>query len=188
MSELMIAANPTASKSETAPAQKAEKPAAAKVVKPVAAKAEKPAAAKVEKTVAQKIEKPADGKATAQQAAAQGKAVVEVPDKPNNGEENKKDASSPWLSMLPFILIFVVMIFFMNRSQKKQMAKRQEMMDSIAKGTKVILSSGIYGTVEAVHNDSMIVEIASGVRIKVAKSGIAGIDAPEAGEKKAEDK
>ena len=177
MSELMIAANTTANST----------PAAAKAEKPAAAKSEKPAAAKVEKPVAQKIEKTADGKA-AQQTAAQGKAVVEVPDKPNNGEDAKKDAASPWLSMLPFILIFVVMIFFMNRSQKKQMAKRQEMMDSIAKGTKVILSSGIYGTVEAVNNDSMIVEISSGVRIKVAKSGIAGIDAPEAGEKKAEDK
>ena len=82
---------------------------------------------------------------------------------------------NPWMSMLPFILIFVVMIFFMNRSQKKAMAKRQEMMDKIVKGTKVLLTSGIYGTVDAVQEDSMIVEIAAGVKIQVAKSGISGL-------------
>lgn len=89
--------------------------------------------------------------------------------------QKQQQQGNPWLSMLPFILIFVVMIFFMNRSQKKAMAKRQEMMDKIAKGTKVLLTSGIYGTVEAVYDDSMIVEIASGVKIKVAKSGISGL-------------
>ena len=82
--------------------------------------------------------------------------------------------------MLPFIIIFVVMIYFMNRSQKKQMQKRQEMINKIAKGTKVLLTSGIYGVVDAVHDDSMIVEIANGVKIKVAKAGIAGIDDPAA--------
>ena len=36
---------------------------------------------------------------------------------------------NPWMSILPFVAIFAVMIFFMNRSQKTQMATRQEMMD-----------------------------------------------------------
>jgi len=115
--------------------------------------------------------------APAAKTAAPGKEVVPPP-APKG--EMKKEAPNPWIQMLPFILIFVVMIFFMNRSQKKQMAKRQEMMDKITKGTKVLLNSGIYGTVDAVNDDSMIVEIASGVKVKVSKSGIAGIDAPNA--------
>ena len=82
---------------------------------------------------------------------------------------------SPWLQMLPFILIFVVMIFFMNRSQKKQAQKRQEMMDKITKGTKVLLTSGIYGTVDSVQEETMVVEIAAGVKIKIAKVGIADV-------------
>ena len=87
---------------------------------------------------------------------------------------------NPWMSILPFILIFVVMIFFMNRSQKKQMAKRQEMMDRITKGTAVVLTSGVYGKVAEVREDSFIVEIADNVKIRVNKSGIAAIDEPEA--------
>lgn len=90
----------------------------------------------------------------------------------------KKDAPQApniWLQMLPFILIFVVMIFFMNRSQKKQMQKRQEMMDKITKGTKVLLTSGIYGTVDSVQDETMVVEIASGVKVKILKNGIADV-------------
>ncbi len=87
---------------------------------------------------------------------------------------------NPWMSILPFILIFAVMIFFMNRSQKKQMAKRQEMMDKITKGTAVVLTSGVYGKVAEVREDSFIVEIADNVKIRVNKSGIAALDEPEA--------
>ena len=86
---------------------------------------------------------------------------------------------NPWMSILPFILIFAVMIFFMNRSQKKQMAKRQEMMDKITKGTAVVLTSGVYGKVAEVREDSFIVEIADNVKIRVNKSGIAALDEPE---------
>ena len=150
MSELMIAANTSA----PAPA----KPVAAAPAAPGKAQASAPAA-------------------SAQTTAPVAKANAEVP-APTAPEAKPQPQGSPWLSMLPFILIFVVMIFFMNRSQKKQMQKRQEMMDKIARGTKVLLTSGIYGTVEAVNDDSMIVEIASGVKVKVAKSGVAGIDNP----------
>ena len=87
---------------------------------------------------------------------------------------------NPWMSILPFVLIFAVMIFFMNRSQKKQMAKRQEMMDRITKGTAVVLTSGVYGKVAEVREDSFIVEIADNVKIRVNKSGIAALDEPEA--------
>ena len=98
---------------------------------------------------------------------------------PNNANEPPKPPS-PWMSLLPFILIFVVMIFFMNRSQKKQMAKRQEMMNKITKGTAVLLASGVYGKVAEVREDSFLVEIADNVKIRVNKSGIAAIDEPEA--------
>ena len=108
---------------------------------------------------------------------------TEVPADNGANAQPQQPQGNPWMSMLPFILIFVVMIFFMNRSQKKQMQKRQEMMEKITKGTKVLLTSGIYGTVTEVRDDSMMVEIADNVRIRVNNSGIAGVDAPEAGEK-----
>ena len=114
------------------------------------------------------------------QPAAPATQRTEVPAQGANGAGATPQQGNPWMSMLPFILIFVVMIFFMNRSQKKQMQKRQEMMDKITKGTKVLLTSGIYGTVTEVQEEAMMVEIAENVKIRVNKSGIAGVDAPNA--------
>lgn len=108
-------------------------------------------------------------------AEATGNAVAQSGGTPPPQQPN------PLMSILPFILIFVVMIFFMNRSQKKQMAKRQEMMDKITKGTGVLLNSGIYGKVVEVKEDSFMVEIAENVKIRVNKSGVASVDSPEAG-------
>jgi preprotein translocase subunit YajC len=72
----------------------------------------------------------------------------------------------------------------MSRSQKKQQAKRQQMIDQITKGTEVLLTSGIFGKVAEVEAQEMIVEIASGVKIKVAKSAIANVVVPEETENK----
>lgn len=83
------------------------------------------------------------------------------------------------MQMVPIFLVFGVMIFFMMRSQKKQQQKRQQMLDQVAKGTKVLLSSGIVGTISAVKENGYLVEIADGVRVEVVKNGIADIVSAE---------
>ena len=157
MLELIIAADANTPKKDAAPAPAAQKNDAAKSV------------AKVGEQQSAVQKQGADGKE---------KTIVKTTTVQNDGgkaQQQREGGGSAWLQMLPFILIFVVMIFFMNRSQKKQMQKRQEMLDKITKGAKVLLSSGIYGTVDAVQEDAMIVEIASGVKVKVAKAGIADV-------------
>ena len=66
---------------------------------------------------------------------------------------------NPIMQMLPIILIFVVFMFFMSRSQKKQQLKRQQMIDQITKGTEVLLTSGIFGKVVEVAEQEMIIEV-----------------------------
>ena len=69
--------------------------------------------------------------------------------------------------MLPIIIVFAVMIFFMMRSQKKQAQKRQQMIDQVVKGTRVLLNSGMYGTIVEVKSNSFVVEIADRVQVEV---------------------
>lgn len=88
--------------------------------------------------------------------------------------------------MLPIIIVFAVMIFFMMRSQKKQQQKRQEMLDKIVKGSRVLLNSGMLGTVAEVREKTVVVEIADKVRVEVVKNGIADVVEEQAeAEKKA---
>ncbi len=84
-------------------------------------------------------------------------------------------AAGGLMSFMPIILIMIVFMFFMSRGQKKQQQKRQQMLDSIVKGTEVMLSCGIYGKIDSVAEDFFIVEIAPNVKIKIAKAGIAEV-------------
>ena len=86
---------------------------------------------------------------------------------------------------------FILMFWMMSRSNKKQQQKREEMLDSIVKGTEVMLASGIYGKVAAVQDKVLTVEIADRVFVKVNRAGIHEVIVPEApksaeGEKKEE--
>ena len=78
----------------------------------------------------------------------------------------------------PIILMLVVlgvMFFFTFRSQKKQQQKRQQMLDTIVKGTRVMLNNGVYGTVTEVKDKTYMVEIADKVVVEVLKSGVAEV-------------
>jgi preprotein translocase subunit YajC len=64
------------------------------------------------------------------------------------------------------------MFWMMSRSNKKQQQKREELLDSIVKGTDVMLASGIYGKVVSVQDKIFTVEIADRVFVKVNRAGI----------------
>ena len=79
------------------------------------------------------------------------------------------------ISFVPMILIFGAMFYFMFRSQKKQAQKRQQMIDTIVKGTDVIIGGGIYGTIVNVKDKTFVVQIADKVNVEITKSGVNGI-------------
>ena len=75
---------------------------------------------------------------------------------------------------------FILMFWMMSRSNKKQQQKREQLLDSIVKGTEVMLASGIYGKVTAVQDKIFTVEIADRVFVKVNRAGIHEVIQPEA--------
>ena len=61
---------------------------------------------------------------------------------------------------IQMIIMFVVMaglIFYMNRTQKKQAQKRMESLNKLQKGYEVITIGGLYGTVDEVDTDKRTV-------------------------------
>ena len=75
---------------------------------------------------------------------------------------------------------FILMFWMMSRSNKKQQQKREQLLDSIVKGTEVMLASGIYGKVSAVQDKILTVEIADRVFVKVNRAGIHDVILPQA--------
>lgn len=80
------------------------------------------------------------------------------------------------MSILPFILIFVVMYFLIIRPQRANMKKREELLKNIRRGDQVVTGGGIIGKVSKVVDDNELeVEIADGIKIRVVRSGVSEV-------------
>jgi preprotein translocase subunit YajC len=83
------------------------------------------------------------------------------------------------LQFVPFILIFVIMWFLIIRPQQRRVREHQEMIKNVRRGDTVVTSGGIIGKVTRVLEDSadVEVEIADGVKVKVARAMISEVRA-----------
>lgn len=80
------------------------------------------------------------------------------------------------------VIIFAFMYFFMIRPQQKETKKKNAMMSSLEVGDTVLTTSGFYGTVIDITDDTIIVEFGSNknCRIPMQKSAIAMVEKPDA--------
>lgn len=80
------------------------------------------------------------------------------------------------MSVLPFILIFVIMYFLIIRPQRQQMKKREEMLKNVRRGDVVVTGGGLVGKVTKVIEDSELeIEIADGVKVRALRSMLADV-------------
>lgn len=83
--------------------------------------------------------------------------------------------------LLVYVAIFAAMWFFFIRPQKKEQKRMQEMLSTIAAGDSVLTTSGFYGVVLDVMDDTVIIEFGNNknCRIPMKKEAIAAIEKPE---------
>ncbi len=80
------------------------------------------------------------------------------------------------------VVLFVFMYFFMIRPQQKEQKAKTAMMSSLAVGDTVLTTSGFYGVVIAIPDDStVIVEFGNNknCRIPMQKNAISAVEKPE---------
>jgi len=76
-------------------------------------------------------------------------------------------------SMLPFLLMFVVIYLFMIRPQMKRAKNEKAFQASIAKGNKVITTSGIHGKIlDIVDSDNTVIIETGAGKMKFERSAI----------------
>jgi preprotein translocase subunit YajC len=64
---------------------------------------------------------------------------------------------------LPLILIMGAFMYFASRRQKKAMQATIDLHNSLAEGDRVFTTSGLQGTITAITDDNVELEIAPGV-------------------------
>jgi preprotein translocase subunit YajC len=80
-----------------------------------------------------------------------------------------------------FAPLFAIWYFLVIRPQQQQRRKTQEMLSNLKTGDRVVTSGGIYGTIVSFRNGVVQLQIASQVRVDVARSAITGIVTEETG-------
>lgn len=82
-----------------------------------------------------------------------------------------------FLTLVPFVLIFVIMYFLIIRPQQKRVKEHQDMVKSLRRGDSVVTSGGIVGKVtKSVEGEPEIeVEIATDVRVKIVRSMVSEV-------------
>lgn len=85
-------------------------------------------------------------------------------------------AGSSIASFLPLVLIFGIMYMLIIRPQQKKMKDLKAMVEAVRRGDQVLTGGGIIGKVTKVGEDNVLeVEIAEGVKVKIAKHTITSV-------------
>lgn len=80
------------------------------------------------------------------------------------------------MSILPLILIFVVFYFLLIRPQQRKQKAHREMLQSVNRGDDIVTNGGLVGNVVKVgRGDSLLVEIAPGVRVRIMRNMLSQI-------------
>jgi preprotein translocase subunit YajC len=73
--------------------------------------------------------------------------------------------------VLPFILMFVVIYFFMIKPQQNRAKKEKEFESALKIGDRIVTKSGIHGKVSELAETTVIIETMSG-KLKMERSAI----------------
>ncbi len=76
--------------------------------------------------------------------------------------------------LVPMIVIFGIMYFLIIRPQKRKEVSHRKFLEEMKKGDEVVTQSGVYGRIAGITDKVVTLEVADHVKIRVAKSSIAG--------------
>ncbi|MCD6394048.1 MAG: preprotein translocase subunit YajC [Planctomycetes bacterium] len=98
-------------------------------------------------------------------------------DQKDKGNDDQTETRNPWMQMLPFILIFVVMYLFLFRGPKKKQAEHKKMLSSLQKNDRVRTIGGILGTVIDIKDDEVTLKVdeSNNTKIKVTTGSIGAV-------------
>jgi preprotein translocase subunit YajC len=79
-----------------------------------------------------------------------------------------------WTIIIFLVLIFAMFYFLMIRPQRKRQKEQRELMAGLQKGDRIITVGGVYGVIESLSEESVVIKVESGATMRVARGSIAG--------------
>jgi preprotein translocase subunit YajC len=89
------------------------------------------------------------------------------------GEVTKASFWSQYGMLIFLVVIFALFWFIMIRPQRKRQKEHEAMMHNLQKGDRVITAGGIYGTIESLGENDVVIKVEGGTTLRVARSSLA---------------
>jgi preprotein translocase subunit YajC len=89
----------------------------------------------------------------------------------------QSSAGNGLIAFLPLAIIMVIFYVLLILPAQRRQKKTQSMLDQLKTGDKVVTNGGLYGTIVALDGDAIQLRIADQVKVKVARSAVAGLQA-----------
>jgi preprotein translocase subunit YajC len=77
-------------------------------------------------------------------------------------------------ALIPLVLMFVIFYFLLIRPQQKRSKEHRDVLQNLKKGDFIVTNGGLYGRVVGLTDQVVTLEVAENVRVKVARSYVAG--------------
>lgn len=77
-----------------------------------------------------------------------------------------------WKTAIMVVLMIAVFYFFLIRPQKEAAKKEEAYRNSLKSGDRVMTAGGIHGTIVSTGSGQAVLEVADGVKIKVALTSV----------------
>lgn len=91
-------------------------------------------------------------------------------------------SASGLVAFLPLLVIMVIFYVLLIMPAQRRQKKTQVMLGALKNGDKVITNGGMYGTIVGLEDDALQLRIADNVKVKIARSAVAGMQPGEAKE------
>ncbi len=89
------------------------------------------------------------------------------------------DGVSPLVQLVPFALVLGIFYFIILLPMRRRQKKVQEFLAALKVGDRVVTTSGIYGSITKISDQSVKLQIADKVQIEVAKAAVGGLQGQE---------
>lgn len=100
------------------------------------------------------------------------------------GDAGPGSFAAPFLT---FGLLIAIFYFLLIRPQQKQRKEHTKMLEELKKGDEVLTQGGLYGSIYKIKDETVSLEVAEGVRLRVSRSAISGLRSKPSEKEKAAD-
>jgi preprotein translocase subunit YajC len=82
-------------------------------------------------------------------------------------------------TLIVIVVLFVLFWLLIVRPNRRRQAEQSALIQNVEAGDEIVTAGGLFGHVKSVADDELLVEIAPGTSVRIARRAVAGIVGPE---------